>query len=154
MTSLAVDSSGYPVLRGPRRPAPAPDDLELARRRDAVREAAREFEPLSGQDLLERLKGTTTRDLTPAEISSFGADVHRQVLDDLVDVVDQGTRGVKRERRTVRVKAPRGYRVTTIKRLSVDELQDVRSRLSARGWSQGDLDRVLPVALEPQVGVG
>lgn len=152
MTSLAVDAGGFPVLQGPRKPPPAPDDLELARRRDAVREAAREFESLSSQDLLERLKGTTTRDLTPAEISQFGADVHQQVLDDLVDVIDQNTRGVLRRRRTVRVAAPKGYRVMTIKGLSADELVNVRDRLAARGWSHVDLDRSLPIS-EPPPGL-
>lgn len=136
----AIDGSGFPVIGRVVPRVVIPTAIEVARRSDAVREAAREFEDLSDQDVKERLKGTTSRQLSPAEISGFRDDVRRQVLDDLIDVLDQGHRGVLRRRRTVRLSAPRGYRVKATNGLSADELAEVRERLSARGWSMMELD--------------
>lgn len=124
------------------------DSPELARRRDAVREAAREFEDLSEQDLRERLRGVTSRELSADEVALFRSDVRSQVLDDLVDVLDQDHRGRLRSRRTVRVVAPRGYRVRTIRGLSEGEQADVENRLKARGWSEQDVRTTFPVVPE------
>lgn len=142
---LMMDASGYPVLRleaSKTEPQVAPTPgvgtsaSELARRRDAVREAAREFETLSDQDVRERLRGVTNRALSEVEVSQFTADVRQQQLDDLVDVVDQRTRGRRRGRRTVRLQAPRGYVRKTMNALSDVETKDLTARLLARGWTQ------------------
>lgn len=119
--------------------------LEQARRRDAVRDAAREFEELSEQDLRERLRHATTRPLTAAEIAGFRNDVRAQVLDDLVDALDQNRRGKRRSRRTVRVVAPRGYIVKMKRGLSAEERDEVESRLRARGWTDQDVVDVLGI---------
>jgi hypothetical protein len=128
----------------PKKPTTVVEPLELARRRDAVREAAREFEDLSDQDVRERLAGKTKRELTVDEVAQFRSEVRTQVLDDLVDMLDQSTRGRLRSRRTVRVVAPKGYRVKLIRGLSADEQDEVEDRLKARGWTDQDVLSVLP----------
>lgn len=112
----------------------AADYHELSRRHDAVREAAREFEPFNEQDVKEWLKGKTNRVLSDAEVASFAADVRKQQLTDLIDVLDQNERGALRGRRHVKVRAPRGYILKTLKSLTDDELRSVASRLKAKGW--------------------
>lgn len=174
MMGLALDDRGNPVLLWDGKttvvvstdttvklenPALIEDSLELARRRDAVRDAAREFEELSEQDLRERLRHATTRPLTPAEIARFRDDVRAQVLDDLVDAMDQGRRGRLRSRRTVRVVAPRGYLAKARRGLSPEERDEVESRLRARGWTDQDVNNVLgakitgPPPMTPSPGV-
>jgi hypothetical protein len=144
---LALDDRSNPVLQRPAVPeAPAAiEPLEWARRSDAIREAAREFEALSDQDIRERLKGTTSRPLTIDEIVTFRQDVQDQVLDDLVDVLDQNRRGSLRRRRRVRVTAPRGYVKMTVRGLSDTDLTDVEARLRARGWTDHDVSSGLMV---------
>lgn len=149
--SWAIDENGYPVLLSDQEVLVENEilvpisskTLELARRRDAVRDAAREFEDLSDQDIQERLRGKTTKELAPAKVAAFRADVRQQVLDDLVDVLDNATRGRLRSRRMVRVVAPKGYRRKVIRGLSDDEREQVRERLLARGWSEVDARQVL-----------
>lgn len=158
---LAIDTSGYPVMLSvPIRtgePAttveatrPIVDALELARRGDAVREAAREFEDLSEQDLRERLRGATSRPLDVTEIAQFRDDVRAQVLSDVIDVLDQNRRGKLRSRRTVRVVAPKGYTRKAISGLSAQEQSDVEDRLRARGWTDQDVLDVLGKRAEEQ----
>lgn len=156
MTRLELDEAGYPVLLedanqtassvGTSAPEPTPvvESLELARRRDAVREAAREFEDLSDQDIKERLKGVTSRELSDNEIAIFRENVRAQILDDLVDVLDQSTRGRLRTRRTVRVVAPKGYRRKALNGLSESERSEIKDRIRARGWSEIDISSALP----------
>lgn len=163
--SIALDERGFPILTRDHLVAtsstgssvlvdidqtstgstPIESMLELARRRDAVRDAAREFEELSEQDLRERLRHATTRPLTPAEVARFRDDVRAQVLDDLVDALDQNRRGRLRSRRTVRVVAPRGYLAKARKGLSDVERGEVEARLRARGWSDQDVVDVFGV---------
>jgi|SRR6185436_4643744 len=140
----AIDAAGWPVLLANEpRPDPPPSAIKSAVRRDLVREAAREFEDLSPQDLREALPKTTAK-LGQEEFDKLFADVRAQVLDDLVDVLDQRHRGKLRSRRTVRLLAPRGYVVKATKGLSTDEAAEVSSRLIARGWTSDDVRRVLP----------
>lgn len=146
MSELGVDDRGYPILFASSSDSPAVlpskhglggfDISEQSRRHDAVREAAREFESYSAQDLTEWLKGKTKRDLSQAEIDSFLNDVREQQLSDLVDIVDHGSRGVLRGRRTVRIQAPKGYVKKTLKSLNDDELSALIDRLQSRGWDQ------------------
>lgn len=175
MTAFDVDAQGFPVLlaaeaapaetkTGSEPPAEAPlvpttrpasvDAVEWARRMDAVREAAREFEDLSEQDLRERLRGATSRPLADADLTGFRADVRAQQLDDLLDLLDQAERGKLRSRRTVRVSAPRGYLRKTIGSLTTAELTQLETRLRARGWTDkqvrsGLTDRLPKSAQQP-----
>ena len=138
--TLQVDDRGFPILLDdsaqgePPDQTPAPSPQEFARRRDAVREAAREFETFSDQDVQDWLRGKTNRKLTTAEIASFRQDVRTQQVDDLVDILDQAHRGSRRTRRTVRVQAPRGYVRKTLNALADTEMREVLERLKARGW--------------------
>lgn len=150
-TKMIFDERGLPRLQlvdvpasaAPKSPSKVPSDGvsddELSRRRDAVREAAREFETLDDQDIRERLRGVTNRALSEDEVSQFTADVRQHQLDDLVDVLDQRTRGKRRGRRTVRLQAPRGYVRKTLNALTDDERAGMTARLRARGWSQAEV---------------
>jgi hypothetical protein len=150
VSGVEIGPGGWPVLRMPTRlaePAREPEQAvatplssEVDRRRDAVREAAREFEPLSDQDVRERLKGVTNRPLTEAEVASFTADVAAQVLDDLVDALDQMLRGRKRRRRTVRIVVPRGYLRKALNDRTDAELSSLAGRLAARGWTREQIE--------------
>lgn len=108
---------------------------EIARRMDAIREAAREMEEFSAQDITEWLRGKTNRQLSDGEIRAFVADVRAQQLSDLVDILDQNERGSRRSRRHVKVTAPRGYTRKTLNSLSDEELRVLANRLRARGWN-------------------
>lgn len=139
--------------QGPRAPAGVQPE-EWARRLDAVREAAREFETFSAQDISEWLRGKTTRPLTDDEIKGFMADVRAQQLTDLVDILDQGERGSRRQRRHVRVFAPRGYTRKTLNSLQPDELKLLVQRLRSRGWTSKQvkgLAKRLPEARRPEL---
>lgn len=153
-----IDSDGFPVLlaQPPDPPADPPEipstrpssitHVEWARRMDASRDAAREFEQLSDQDLKERLKGVTSRPLEDTEISSFRVDVRAAQLDDLVDLLDQAERGKLRGRRTVRVAAPRGYVKKTLAALTPTETGELTDRLRFRGWTTEQVAKRFPDA--------
>lgn len=112
---------------------------ELARRFDAVREAAREFEVFNQQDVMEWLRGRINKPFTQAEVDAFLADVRSQQLADLVDVLDQNERGSKRGRRHVRVTAPKGYTRKLLGALEDTEIQMLVTRLRARGWNDSQV---------------
>jgi hypothetical protein len=144
-TYLALDEHGNPVLLG--KPVAITndeskltkvDDLEWVRRSDIIRDTAREFEEFSDQDIRERLRGITSRQLDATEISQFREDVRAQVLDDLVDILNWSHFGRLRTRRTVRLTAPKGYIRKTLNSLSKEELEEIEARLQAHGW--GDLE--------------
>lgn len=154
-TAINLDSRGNPLMMADRpsakqAPAPPPPSSrpatvsvqEWARRQDAVREAAREFEPLADQDVRERLRGVTSKSLSSAEVARFRVDARHQHVNDLVDVLDQAERGRLRARRTVRLSAPRGYVRRSLSNLAPHEAADVRSRLEARGWEPHQLAKL------------
>lgn len=170
MRTLDRDAAGFPIMLSgesetpgnsapsvaatePVSPSTRPstvDHVEWARRWDAVREAAREFEVLSEQDLKERLRGVTTKPLEDGDLIQFKADVRAAVLDDLIDVLDQTVRGKLRGRRTVRVNAPRNYVKKTMKALTPEEVTQLESRLRSRGWT----DKQVKESLHEKHGVG
>jgi hypothetical protein len=122
---------------GQPKPKAKPDQSisEQHRRHDAVRDAAREFETFTNQDLKDWLRGRITRPLTQQEVDAFEADVRAQVHTDLADILDQMTLGESRGRRLVKVKAPRGYLRKSLNSLTDDELRQLEDRLRARGWT-------------------
>lgn len=148
MTRLAVDRDGWPVLLADLPPKPAsvasPEVVTGTKRRDLVRELAREFEDFSIMDLHERVEPVKASlgIRTASDVAELQVEVRAQVLDDLVDVLDQRHRGRLRTRRTVRLQAPKGYVRKVQNSLSEIEAGDVASRLRARGWSADDVKRL------------
>lgn len=141
MPSLELDSQGRPVLMGDEPDAPDPDETSHreARRRDAVRSAAREFETLSVQDLRERFRGTDG-DIDDVELGELVLEVREAQLDDLVDILDDLRHGKLRARRHVRLASPKGYLRKTLWALNASEYAELKIRLVARGWTEKDLD--------------
>lgn len=119
------------------------DSLEWKRRMDFVRAAAREFDPQSAEDIREWLKGKTKRELTPHEIDMFLDDVREQRLNDLVDILDNSIRrsiaSLTRDRRLVKLVAPRGWRRRTMAGLEDRDIVEVFRRLQSRGFSEEQL---------------
>lgn len=120
------------------------DPVEWERRMDQVRNAAREFDPQDKEDLREWLQGKTNRDLTEEEIQDFLADVKRQRLSDLVDVLDHSIRRRvalrTRGRRTLRVVPPRGWVRRTLAHLEDSDIVELHRRLRSRGFSAEELE--------------
>lgn len=149
-TDDSTDVKSGDLPEAPLIPSTRPADInhvEWARRLDAVREAAREFEDLSDQDLRERLRGVTTKPLADTDVTAFRADVRAQQLDDLLDILDLGERGRLRRRRTVRIVAPNGYVRKTMNALTEEELRQLAGRLRARGWT----DKQIKASLESKL---
>lgn len=138
---LALDEHGHPVLLAASEPVgpTVVEPIEIARRMDVVREAAREFEDLSDQDVRERLRGLTSRELEASEVAIFRQDVRDQVLDDLVDILHWAHKGRLRTRRMVRVVAPKGYVRKAVHGLAEDEFVQVQQRLRALGWGEVEM---------------
>lgn len=117
---------------------------EWARRMDAVRDAAREFDDQGLEDLREWLQGRTTRDLEEDELEELLTDIRRQRLSDLLDVLEHSIRRTlplrTRSRRTVRVAAPRGWVRRTLTGLDNSEIAELFRRLEARGFTSDELD--------------
>lgn len=139
----AIDAGGWPLLLADSsdRQTKTASGLDGVRRRDLVRELAREFEDLSPQDVGERV---ALMPWTVNDSARLAIEVRAQVIDDLVDLLDQGHRGRLRSRRTVRVQAPRGYTRRVLGGLTVGESADVAARLRARGWTEDDVKRTMP----------
>ncbi len=120
---------------------PGVDPEEWARRLDAVRAAARTFDPMELDEIKEWLTGRTDRELGPNELNEFMKDVRRHRLSDLVDVLDQS---IKRRKilgqRTVKVVPPRGWLRRSLAYLEDTEIAELHRRLRARGFSQEDLE--------------
>ncbi len=136
------------VIRSANLPNIQGSPEELRRRQDAVRDAAREFDQMSEGDVREFLGGRVLRDLTPAEIEIFVADVHEQRMHDLVDILDQrlrkkGLGKILRGRRTVQISVPKGFARKSLNGLLDEEIRDLAIRLRAKGWTDEDLVREL-----------
>ncbi len=132
--------SGGGGRRGPPAPANA-DPLEWSRMLDAAREAAREFDVFGEGDVREFLAGRA-KDPNAVDIESFMKLVQEQQKTDLVDIIDQQLRSggmLKRNRRMVRVSAPRGYMNRTLRQLPDDQLAEIMHRLESRGHTTDDV---------------
>lgn len=129
--------------RAPSIPVPANvDPLEFARLRDAVRDAARDFEDFDEGDAKEFITARA-RDPSVVDLQQFVQMVRNQHLDDIVDILDAQMRksgSLPTGRRKVRVLAPRGYVKRVIAGLSNEELAQVMHRLEGRGHDQADVD--------------
>lgn len=119
------------------------DPNSYFRQRDAIRDLAREMDEMDQGDIQDFLAARVTRPLEEAEIQQLLIMVRHQRIDDLVDMLDYQFRGlidgVKRGRRRVSVKAPRGWIRKTFNSLTDDEVLSVINRLEARGHQRKDL---------------
>jgi hypothetical protein len=139
--------SGDPADQPPQEPPPSTsvkpvevDWDEWHRRQNAVRSAAREFDPMAEGDLREFLQGRTSRDLSDDEVTQFQHDVEVQRVADIADILDEQMRStterMRRARRTVRVQAPRGWMTRAFNRLSEAQVEQVAARLLQRGHDE------------------
>lgn len=128
---------------------PAPSGLpqgvtqeQWDKRRDLVRDAARELDDMDLGDAKEWLEGKVA-DMSAVNVDQFLIDVRAQRLDDLVDILDYQLRNTvqkaKRARRFVRIAAPRGFQKRVFAGLDDDEVLHLVKRLEGRGWDPKDL---------------
>jgi hypothetical protein len=140
--SPATDKKAKPT-DNPNKPANV-DPAEWERRMDQVRNAAREFDPQDLEDIKEWLQGKTNKDLTDEEFQAFLADVKRQRLSDLVDVLDHSIRRSvalrARGRRMLRVVPPRGWVRRTMAHLEDNDVVELHRRLRSRGFNDQELE--------------
>lgn len=113
------------------------------RRKDAVRDAAREMDEMGEGDAKEFLKSRPNITASKVDIAAFLADVREARLDDLVDVLDSQLRssvsGTKRSRQFVQLRAPRSWPKRVFAGLSDEEVIKVVKRLEGKGWDSKDL---------------
>lgn len=117
------------------RVAPAsPDELALARRLDAVREAAREMDGIDINSIQEFMANRGDREFTPEEINDFFRDVISQRMTDVVDSLDKSFRNLE-----VGMVAPDGWIKDRIVGMNDTQFQHLMQRLAAKGWDDDDI---------------
>jgi hypothetical protein len=118
----------------PKSALPNADPVEVNRMMDAVRDAAREFDMPQEGDIREFLAGRA-KNPAQVDVKGFLAMVREQIKTDLVDIFDQQMRTGEqaRGRRVVKLSAPKGYLMKTMRSLSSDEVGEIMHRLEARG---------------------
>jgi hypothetical protein len=116
------------------------DPEELARRRDAVRDAARQVDNLDNQTIIDFLDGRSTRPLTDQEVNDFVGFVRQQKIDDLTDVMAQELN--LRDHHVKLVDTPES-RDATLGVMSDAERAQVIRRLVARGIDQQAAEEML-----------
>lgn len=157
---FAIDHDGAPVLLDaaveappdPKADAPPVEEAKqtartsVARRRDAVVDAARTLEDLSpaGVEQLARRRWRGDRSITPSDIQSFSADAREQRVHDVADALDfrirrsvYGRTGAKQPH----VQIPRGIVGKSIAALDPEEKAAVVARLRDRGWADKQIKR-------------
>jgi hypothetical protein len=119
---------------------------EFHRAQDAVRDAGREHQAMSGGDVREFIKA---RAASPEAVDpeAFLRHAREQRHTDLGDVLDakmrRGNPLVDRNRTAVRVTAPRGWVQRTISDMSLEEADALGDRLIARGHSSANVQKHL-----------
>jgi hypothetical protein len=113
------------------------------RRVDAVRDAAREFDSLGAGDVKDFLKARPGINVNQVDVDRFLVDVQEQRLDDLADLMDvqlRGTiEGMKKSRRFVTVKAPKGWQKRVVAKLDDTQYVQLLKRLEGKGFDPQDL---------------
>jgi hypothetical protein len=150
---FALDSRGVPVLLAPAIEAPPeqqekiePPDRSIARRRDAVADAARTLDDLSpaGVEQLARQRWRGDRQITPEDFQSFSADARAQRIHDVVDALDFRVRRSVYGRssgRQIHVALPKGIIGRSLASLEREDLIQVFTRLRDRGHSADSIYR-------------
>lgn len=122
------------------RATPNVDPLELARMRDALRDAARELELPNEDDIREFLAGRA-KNPGQVDVPGFLRGVQEIIKDDVVDALDNQLRSAGKLRRGVRVAMPRGRLKRTLNGMTPEGIAEIMHRLEARGHDAKDLDR-------------
>jgi hypothetical protein len=129
-----------PQAPSERQTSTKPDDVgwdEWRRRGNAVRTMAREMDDLDHGDIREFIQGHLSRELTDEEVGQLKHDVMAHRVGDITDILDDQLRSasdrLKRARRTVTVKAPRGWMTKAFNGLDERAVGQVAARLLERG---------------------
>lgn len=120
--------------------APTSDQLEIDRKYDQVRIAARSLDGVDIETVKSHLASASNRKLTPQEVNEFYSLVRRQIISDLVTVYDQQKRGNK-----FGLNPDQSWKSARISSLSPEEKNNFRARMNALGWSNKELDDMLNV---------
>ena len=115
------------------------DPVEYRLMRDAVRDAARQNEGMSPEDLEVFLR-KRVRDFDKVDFQAFASQVREQRLEDLADILaDQTQARIRGGKAKIKVTAPRGYVKRVFTGLSDDEVVGLALRMSRRGFSDEQL---------------
>lgn len=120
--------------------------------KDEVIEAAREIF-LVGKDLEEYLKKISNNELSPSDIASLKNLVEQQRLNDLVSYLHNKMRKVykgAKDTDTIRLSVGRGYLKKLFAMLERDQIQEVLTRLQARGWKESEIQSTVIEDLPPK----
>lgn len=141
MVDHSLEDTGLPA------PPAGVDPEEWMRRQDSVRDAARKFNLVDHQQIVDFLQNRAHRKLSQHEINQLMSDIHRQRLDDLVDYLDLKIKGQTSLRKlgktNVKVVIIGSWFKKTLGGLENADIAEVHRRLLARGNSEEELDRSL-----------
>lgn len=146
-------------------PPPAPPTMwstghftpEYHRAQDAVRDAGREHQVMSGGDVREFIKARAENP-DAVDPEAFQRHAREQRHTDVLDILDarmrRGNPITSRGRSAVKVVAPRGWVQRTISDMSLEEADALADRLKARGHDDAQiqkhlLDKLPKSKLEP-----
>lgn len=130
--------SGGGGKQGPSQAQANFDPTELALRRDALRDAARQSDAMTAEDATQFLK-SRVRDMTKVDMDQFLRGIREQRLDDLADLlaIDMGAKKSLK----VKISATRGYTKKVFSGLSDDEVLHMAVRMTRRGFSEDTIQR-------------
>jgi hypothetical protein len=115
---------------------PAGQDAEaFLRRRDTLRDAARQSTGMTAGDLEKFLKGRVNRAPSVQELNDMLIEVRQERINDLVDILDAGSNAA------VGLKAGKSYIKAVINGLGDEELLQLARRLQYKGWDGDKIDR-------------
>jgi hypothetical protein len=151
---FAFDDAGAPLLLVA-APAEAPPEQQtepgrehgsVARRRDAIVDAARTLEDLSpaGVERFVRQRWRGDRPITSQDISSFASEARSQRAHDVADAlhhrIHRSVHGIAKSKQP-HVSIPRGIIRKSLASLDGEQLSEVFARLQDRGWSRQQILR-------------
>lgn len=121
----------------PKGSAPTADQLEIDRKYDQIRIAARNLEGVDITAVKNHLDKVTKRPLSEAEVNEFYALVRRQIISDLVTVYDQQKRG-----NAFGLNPDESWKGVRLNSLSPPEKENFMARMMGLGWSKDKLDDI------------
>jgi hypothetical protein len=125
-----------------RKPSEAPaqtDPIQYAKMLDAVKDAARQFDIQSSEDIKEFLAGRAA-DPESVDLENFMAQVTEQRINDVVDLLHSKLGG----KGDIVVKAGRRITNRILANMTPEQRATIEQRLLARGHDQKAVDKLLP----------